>query len=130
MQISQSKYKLARWSLAIVWWVVFVCVAQNSGFFQVCSVGYSIESPTFSKELVTVKTGSNSDTTGVTQECELSKQLLNHYQHQVDDYPLMMFVFALLFIATLMSLPNNFASFTEPIVPKRRPHLILCVFRE
>ncbi|MGF1718987.1 copper resistance protein [Vibrio kyushuensis] len=144
MKTPQNKYRLARWSLAIVWWVVFVCVAQNAGFFQVCSINYSLDTNGYSQEtngyaqVTPVSTplntasslGAQQEDSNLTQECELSKQLLNAHQHQIDDYPLMMFIFALLFIALLMSLPGNFSSFTEPIVPKRRTHLTLCVFRE
>ncbi|WP_295893856.1 copper resistance protein [uncultured Vibrio sp.] len=132
MKTPRHKYKLARWSLAIVWWVVFVCVAQNSGIFQVCQLGYTSSSVSSGSVSYLEDSASlaQKEEGGFTQECELSKQLLNAHQHQVDDYPLIMFIVALFILSMLVARPYSYSSFTEPIVPKRRTHLRLCVFRE
>ncbi|MEZ9232544.1 hypothetical protein AB4259_15820 [Vibrio amylolyticus] len=150
MNTPRHKYRLARWSLAIVWWVVFVCVAQNSGIFSVCQLSYNLNGSESLQQSVQPSSqqsaqstvpasyqGSDLDVTtsqaqhsNLSEECELTKHLLNIHQHQVDDYPLIMFLVALFLLSLTVVGRDSYSSLTEPIVPKRRTHLRLCIFRE
>lgn len=112
----QSKFKL---SLLLVGWVIVVCLAQNTGIVNVCSVDYIGENITTSQ--------SQSDEE---EKCDLSEKLLSAHQHQIDSEALIGFMFALILISWLLATPNQFPPFTEPIVHKRRVHLQICVFRE
>lgn len=121
MTPTRNRHKLAKWSFTLVWWVIFVCLAQNAGVFNLCSLNYSLEEQIIS---------SGNQKENVSEQCDLSEKLINAHFHQLDDAPLLMFIFALFIFAWFMPLPTHFAPFTEPIVHKRRIHLTLCVFRE
>ncbi|OXE02179.1 hypothetical protein CA163_39585, partial [Vibrio parahaemolyticus] len=40
----RSQPKIAKWTLALVFWVVMVCLSQNSGFSKSCPKAHQIQS--------------------------------------------------------------------------------------
>lgn len=118
MFFNHSQQQRFRWLFIPVFWVIIVCLAKNSGLPIGCS-GVSLN-----EDIMITQSADTSE------DCDLSEQLLSAHQHQVDTQALIMFVFALVFIAWLLSTPQQYLSFTEPIVQKQRVHLRLCVFRE
>ncbi|KXF81265.1 hypothetical protein [Enterovibrio coralii] len=114
----------AQWALTLVWWVVFVCLSQNAGLFQTCSLK---SSPVASQVTQQTDQASNENH----ENCALSEKLLSASKDHWENITLSLFVFVFLFIGW-QSAQKHFLGFipSEPILPPYRRHLTFCVFRE
>ncbi|WP_117232876.1 hypothetical protein [Vibrio maerlii] len=118
MHTPHRRDTLFKWSLILVLWVVVVCLAKNVGFVTSC--------PNQAHQDYAFTTQSTAES----EQCDLSEKLLSAHQHQVDSQAIFLFIFALVLVTWLLSTPNPYYLFTEPIAKRRRVHLTLCVFRE
>lgn len=127
MQLALYRHKFLRWPLIFVWWVIFVCAANNMGLLSSCSLPLG-ESVSNSAQQVQAE---QQDKNGLTDKCDLSEHLVHFEQHQVGDHALIMQIFTVLLVIGLLLSFSYTSLFTEPILHKgRRLHLKLCVFRE
>ncbi len=110
----------AKWSVLLVGLVVVICLWQRAGFSSICP----LSADAFEAIQSDNASGSLAD-----EQCDLSDQMLQS-QLQSLDQAIFFFPVILLILAWLLFKPTVFLSFTEPIVPTRRQHLILCVFQE
>ncbi|EGQ8449160.1 hypothetical protein GTP59_20395 [Vibrio alginolyticus] len=123
-----TPHKRAKWLLAIIGWVVVVCLMQNSGFASSCSMKYETESPAVS--LADERPSVKSIDTKETSKCELSEKLVQFSQHQLDVFIVVLFVGLFASAIWLCSAYIGAQHWTEPIGRKYRVHLTFCVFRE
>ncbi|USH03144.1 hypothetical protein K6Q96_03780 [Grimontia kaedaensis] len=122
MQTKSAKLR-AQWALTFVWWVVFVCLSQNAGLFNVCPQK-NLNASELSQESTQIK---DSAAAG---DCELTEQLLSSSKIGWEDITLSLFVWVLLFFGFLPLIRLKTDAQTEPIHSPYRLHLKLCVFRE
>ncbi|EKO3893214.1 TPA: hypothetical protein ACMDOB_001969 [Vibrio metschnikovii] len=116
--LRRPRYRLL--ALLLISWVMVLCLAKNSGVLSFCPEASSVLA-----ELVLA------DNDTLSQSCHLTEKLLSHHLQQLVELfsPLLWLTVAIIVSQRLMSrLP--FTIFREPRVPKRRPHLQLCVFHE
>ncbi|EKA3120667.1 hypothetical protein REH77_04220 [Vibrio alginolyticus] len=123
-----TPHKRAKWLLAIIGWVVVVCLMQNSGFASSCSMKYETEAPAVS--LTDERSSVKSIDTKETSKCELSEKLIQFSQHQLDVFIVVLFVGLFASAIWLCSAYIGAQHWTEPIGRKYRVHLTFCVFRE
>lgn len=121
-----DREKSARLSLALVCWVVLLCLGQNVGAVSACELKYQAIQNVAQDSVQRV----NSDQDGVSKKCDLSEHLIQVQQHHLDDVVVTGFIFAFVLIAWLLTYYVSFQRFTEPIPYKGRLHLTFCVFRE
>ncbi|PXA71070.1 hypothetical protein [Vibrio sp. 11986-1-5] len=117
--LRRPRYRLL--ALLLISWVMALCLAKNSGVLSFCPEASSVFA-----ELV-----STDDNDTLSEPCHLTEKLLSYHLQQVVELfsPLLWLTVAIIVSQRLISrLPV--AIFYEPRVPKRRPHLQLCVFHE
>ncbi len=121
----RAPQKQVKWLLAVVGWVIVVCLMQNSGFVSSCSMsGEQTESSFVSAEK------SHDIDAKSTNKCELSEKLIQFAKHHCGLFIVVLFV-GIALVAVCR--PGAFAQlrqWTEPIPYKHRAHLTFCVFRE
>ena len=116
--LRRPRYRL--FALLLLSWVMALCLAKNSGVLSFCPEASSVL-----VELV------STDNDNVSESCHLAEKLLSYHLQQLVELfsPLLWLTVAIIVGQLLMSrLPV--AIFYKPRVPKRRPHLQLCVFHE
>lgn len=116
--LRRPRYRL--FALLLISWVMALCLAKNSGVLSFCPEASSVLA-----DLV------SADKDTLSGPCHLTEKLLSHHLQQLVELfsPLLWLTVAIIISQLLMSrLP--FTIFREPRVPKRRPHLQLCVFHE
>lgn len=114
-------------TLFLVGWVFAICFMQNSSLYSVCSFKQSAFEPA---SVASITANADHKQDELTEPCDLTEKLLNSAKLNLEHLMVFSFVFALS-ILTWLGLTRPLApSFTEPIVPKARVHLRLCVFRE
>ncbi|MGD8172732.1 copper resistance protein [Vibrio sp. TRT 21S02] len=129
MNTSRQRHRFTKWSLALVWWVICVCLANNIGLLNACPVKYQDDNQVIQQVLQNDDQVTNN--TDIADKCSLSEHLINFDQHQVADHALIMQILALVLILWLLSTSEYRPSPTTPTLYKgRRLHLQLCVFRE
>ncbi|ELU8564434.1 hypothetical protein SD467_004466 [Vibrio parahaemolyticus] len=114
--------------LAVICWVVIVCLLQNSGFALSCSLEYETASPavSFTDEGSNLKSIDAKETS----KCELSEKLIQFSQHQLDAFIVVLFVGLLASAIWTCCAYIRAQHWTEPIGRKYRVHLTFCVFQE
>ncbi|MBY7968842.1 hypothetical protein KW445_04210 [Vibrio fluvialis] len=120
--IKRLKYAaMARITLLLVGWVFAICFMQNTSIISMCSFKQSVVTDT-------IQLSDISD--DVQKQCELTEKLLSSAKVNLDNMMVPMFLLFVIIVAWLTRVRPETPSFTEPIIPKSRVHLILCVFRE
>lgn len=120
--------KAAKITLMLVGWVIAICFMQNSALVTACQYqGLMQESPT-----TAFVDGTNNPTQedAVGKPCDLTSKLFGSAKVNLEHLMVPLTLIALLIVAWISQLRPTYVSFTEPIVPKNRVHLTLCVFRE
>ncbi|NRB67163.1 MAG: hypothetical protein HRU48_07295 [Vibrio sp.] len=112
---------MARITLLLVGWVFAVCFMQNTSIISICS---------FKQSALTDTTQLTDNSDGIQKQCDLTEKLLSSAKVNLDNLMVPMFLFIVVIVAWLVRTRPEAPSFTEPIVPKPRVHLTLCVFRE
>lgn len=112
---------MARITLLLVGWVFAICFMQNTSIISMCS----FKQPALTD---TIQLTDNGD--GIQKQCDLTEKLLSSAKVNLDNMMVPMFLFIVVIVAWLVRSRPEAPSFTEPIVPKSRVHLTLCVFRE
>nr|WP_216600588.1 hypothetical protein [Vibrio alginolyticus] len=120
----RSQSNIARWTLALVAWVIVICLSKNAGFYQSCPlIGEQVTA-----EHATAQQQKSEK--GLTKQCELSEKLIQVSQNHLDSFIVPLFLFTLVLLSISGGERNAFRHHTEPIPDKYRVHLKLCVFRE
>lgn len=114
-------------TLFLVGWVFAICFMQNSSLFSVCSFKQSAFEPA---SVASITANADHKQDELTEPCDLTEKLLNSAKLNLEHLMVFSFVFALSILTWLGLTRPQAPSFTEPIVPKARVHLRLCVFRE
>lgn len=125
------KAAIARQSILLVCMVLAVCLWQRAGLGTTCPINAGHYSSGF---LFTSEIDQLDHQKGATEstdtKCELSSHLIQA-QSQLIDLGILLAPLVLLILAWLCSGSQfTFRSLTEPIIPRQRHHLMLCVFRE
>ncbi|EMI4393224.1 hypothetical protein V6473_003086 [Vibrio parahaemolyticus] len=120
--------KRAKWLLAMIGWVIVVCLMQNSGLVSACSMSddQTLVSALSSNDAHAVK----ADKVKEPSKCELSEKLIQFTQHQLEAFIVVLFIGIVLAAVWRCSAFVNARQWTEPIYDKHRIHLTFCVFRE
>ncbi|MGF1890721.1 hypothetical protein L4D18_04405 [Vibrio campbellii] len=120
----RSQSNIARWTLALVAWVIVICLSKNAGLYQSC--------PLISEQVTAEHATAQQQKSekGLTKQCELSEKLIQVSQNHLDSFIVPLFLFTLVLLSTSGGERNAFRHHTEPIPEKVRVHLKLCVFRE
>ncbi|MCG9752873.1 hypothetical protein L1D54_20765 [Vibrio brasiliensis] len=105
----------------LIGWVFAICLMQNSGLFSVCQ---------FKQSVFANKAQITDQKSDIGEQCDLTEKLLNSAKVNLEHIVITSFIALLVIVAWLISTRPVAAQFTEPIVPKSRLHLTLCVFRE
>ncbi|TMX35731.1 hypothetical protein [Vibrio sp. Hep-1b-8] len=105
----------------LIGWVFAICLMQNSGLFSVCQ---------FKQSVLANKAQITEQKSDIGEQCDLTEKLLNSAKVNLEHIVITSFIALLVIVAWLISTRPVAAQFTEPIVPKSRLHLTLCVFRE
>ncbi|WP_319554670.1 hypothetical protein [uncultured Vibrio sp.] len=117
--------KQAKWLLAIIGWVIVVCLMQNSGFVSSCSMnGEQTESSYASSEKTHDIEAKSAN------KCELSEKLIQFAKHHLGLFIVVLFVGITLAAVCRRGVFAQLRQWTEPIPYKHRVHLTFCVFRE
>ena len=122
------KQSIARQCLLLVAMVLAVCLWQRAGLGSTCPVQADHLASGF---IVSFESGIQQDSSESDDtECELSNHLVQA-QSQLIEFgalfvPLLMLILAWLCTGNRTTFPL----LTEPIAPRRRHHLVLCVFQE
>lgn len=111
----------ARITLMLIGWVFAICLMQNSGLFSVCE---------FKTSVLASKAQLSQPKSDIGEQCDLTEKLLNSAKINLEHVIITTFITLLVIVAWLILPRSAVAQFTEPIVPKSRLHLTLCVFRE
>ncbi|MDR9828112.1 hypothetical protein RCJ22_21200 [Vibrio sp. FNV 38] len=115
----------AKLSLMLVGWVVLLCLTKNVGLAQAgCPLQFE------ARDNVVLIASDSSDASEQSGHCDLSGQLLQHQQSQLDLLVVITFIFVAAFLAWLSAQSNPIPHFTEPIDYSIRLHVRHCVFRE
>ncbi len=129
--LSQPQKKaIARQSILLVCMVLAVCLWQQAGLGSACPIkadqyhsGFIFSSDTGLHQ--NLPEPESTDT-----ECELSNHLIQT-QSQLIELGALLAPLLLLILAWFCAGSKvTFPSLTEPITPRRRHHLVLCVFQE
>lgn len=123
-----ASQKNGKWLLALIGWVIVVCLMKNSGLMFDCPMQseLSAESILIDGEAKTVKTESGYGL----DKCELSEKLIQFAQQQLETLVIALFVGFFTLVVWRGCAVASKRLWTEPIPPKYRVHLTLCVFRE
>lgn len=73
---------------------------------------------------------SGESTQDLSEPCDLTEKLLASGQLSLDHIMVFSFLIVLAIVTWLIQTRPAFSAFTEPILPKSRVHLRICVFRE
>ncbi|WP_390502417.1 hypothetical protein [Vibrio harveyi] len=130
---SAASQHQGKWLLALIGWVIVVCLLKNSGLMFSCAMQY--DSNTTS---VLVDGGRVNDVTKIeradsghdTGKCELSEKLIQFAQQQLETMVVVLFIGLFVLAVWRCCTFANQRQWTEPIIHKYRVHLTLCVFRE
>ncbi|WP_051563825.1 hypothetical protein [Enterovibrio calviensis] len=128
----------AQWALTLVWWVVFVCLSQNAGLFNVCGINSPVLSIDGASSTQSTSQASNLTSQPMTNQanptsaghCELSENLVQLSSSTWESATFTMWVLAFAILAWLLSTSTFVPKTIEPIPPPRRLHLTFCVFKE
>lgn len=120
----RSQSNIARWTLALVAWVIVICLSKNAGLYQSCPLISDQVAP----EHATAQ--QEKSTKGLNKQCELSEKLIQVSQNHLGSFIVPLFLFAFVLLSISGGERNAFRHHTEPIPEKVRVHLKLCVFRE
>ncbi|MGR5426818.1 hypothetical protein ACPV5D_17360 [Vibrio harveyi] len=131
---SAASQHQGKWLLALIGWVIVVCLLKNSGLMFSCAMQY--DSNTTS--VVLVDGGRVNDVTKIeradsghdTGKCELSEKLIQFAQQQLETMVVVLFIGLFVLAVWRCCAFANQRQWTEPIIHKYRVHLTLCVFRE
>ena len=121
----RAPQKQAKWLLAIIGWVIVVCLMQNSGFVSSCSMdGETVASASVAEEKVHDTKSKSAN------KCELSDKLIQFAKHHLGLFIVILFVGITLVAVCRRGVFAQLRQWTEPIPYKHRVHLTFCVFRE
>ena len=126
---SQSHQRsIARQCILLVGMVLAVCLWQRAGLSSTCPINADHIASGFMSSL---DSGIQQDIPeAVDTECELSNHLIQAQLQLIEPgallVPLLLLILAWLRTGNRITLPF----LTEPILPRRRHHLVLCVFQE
>lgn len=133
-----TRHRSAQWSLLLVMLVVFLCAGQRAGLLLSCPFQVAageqaaamdrLQGIVASQQLQPSPAQSK-QTTDVQQSCDLTDHLLQLHQQSLG-HALIFAVTLLLLLPQLIGSPYRVPLLTEPVPPRRRRHLTLCVFRE
>ncbi|MCX2789122.1 hypothetical protein [Vibrio sp. Sgm 5] len=125
---SAASRQQGKWFLALIGWVIVVCLMKNSGLMFSCAMQYDSSSASvlIGDEVKTVKAEKGHDTS----KCELSEKLIQFAQQQLETLVVVLFVGIFALVVWRCCAFASKRQWTEPIVQKYRVHLTLCVFRE
>ncbi|WP_045497069.1 hypothetical protein [Vibrio hyugaensis] len=125
---SAASRQQGKWFLALIGWVIVVCLMKNSGLMFSCAMQYDSSSASvfIGDEVKIVKAEKGHDTS----KCELSEKLIQFAQQQLETLVVVLFVGILALVVWRCCAFASIRQWTEPIVQKYRVHLTLCVFRE
>ena len=125
---SAASRQQGKWLLALIGWVIVVCLMKNSGLMFSCAMQYdaSSTSAVVGDEVKIVKAESGHDTS----KCELSEKLIQFAQQQLETMVVVLFIGLFVLAMWRCCAFANQRQWTEPIIHKYRVHLTLCVFRE
>ncbi|PMO50783.1 hypothetical protein BCT11_04125 [Vibrio sp. 10N.222.52.B12] len=127
---SAASRQQGKWFLALIGWVIVVCLMKNSGLMFSCAMQYDSSSSSTSvligDEVKIVKAEKGHDTS----KCELSEKLIQFAQQQLETLVVVLFVGIFALVVWRCCAFASKRQWTEPIVQKYRVHLTLCVFRE
>ena len=124
---SAASRQQGKWLLALIGWVIVVCLMKNSGLMFSCAMQYdaSSTSAVVGDEVKIVKAEKGHDTS----KCELSEKLIQFAQ-QLETLVVVLFVGIFALVVWRCCAFASKRQWTEPIGRKYRVHLTLCVFRE
>ncbi len=120
-----SPQKQAKWLMALVGWVLAVCLIQNAGIVSSCPM----KSDYAGFAVVADETGQDVKAKGVTK-CELSEKLIQFAKHHLELFIAILFVGITFIAVSRLGAFTQIKQWTEPIPGKHRVHLTFCVFRE
>ncbi|MGR5137006.1 hypothetical protein [Vibrio jasicida] len=125
---SAASRQQGKWFLALIGWVIVVCLMKNSGLMFSCAMQYDSSSTSvlIGDEVKIVKAEKGHDTS----KCELSEKLIQFAQQQLETLVVVLFVGIFALVVWRCCALASKRQWTEPIVQKYRVHLTLCVFRE
>ncbi|MGR5445553.1 hypothetical protein ACPV47_11670 [Vibrio jasicida] len=125
---SAASRQQGKWFLALIGWVIVVCLMKNSGLMFSCAMQYDSSSTSvlIGDEVKIVKAEKGHDTS----KCELSEKLIQFAQQQLETLVVVLFVGIFALVVWRCYAFASKRQWTEPIVQKYRVHLTLCVFRE
>lgn len=125
---SAASRQQGKWFLALIGWVIVVCLMKNSGLMFSCAMQYDSSSTSvlIGDEVKIVKAEKGHDTS----KCELSEKLIQFAQQQLETLVVVLFVGIFVLVVWRCCAFASKRQWTEPIVQKYRVHLTLCVFRE
>ncbi|MCL9783431.1 hypothetical protein M9194_18555 [Vibrio sp. S4M6] len=112
---------MARITLLLVGWVFAICFLQNTSLISMC---------TFKQSALNENLKLKDDGTDLQEQCDLTEKLLCSAKVNLDNTMVPMFWVFVIIVAWLVQVRPEASSFTEPIVPKSRVHVTLCIFRE
>ncbi|MEJ2766406.1 hypothetical protein VV869_20835 [Photobacterium sp. MCCC 1A19761] len=124
-----TRYRSAQWALVLVMLVIFLCSSQRAGLLMACplkAVAAEHTTDSHSSQKLPHHDGQSSD---VLHSCDLTDHLLQIHQQSLG-HALIYTITLLLLLPLFIGSPFRVPLLTEPIPPRRRRHLILCVFRE
>ncbi|CAH1572211.1 conserved hypothetical protein [Vibrio jasicida] len=127
LQFAASRQQ-GKWFLALIGWVIVVCLMKNSGLMFSCAMQYDSSSTSvlIGDEVKIVKAEKGHDTS----KCELSEKLIQFAQQQLETLVVVLFVGIFALVVWRCCAFASKRQWTEPIAQKYRVHLTLCVFRE
>lgn len=104
--------KRAKWLLAMIGWVIVVCLMQNSGLVSACSMSddQTLVSALSSDDAHVVK----ADKVKEPSKCELSEKLIQFAQHQLEAFIVVLFIGIVLAAVWRCSAFVNARQWTEP----------------
>ncbi|MFK0573598.1 hypothetical protein [Endozoicomonas sp.] len=126
-----QKQFIARRFILLVCMVLAVCLWQRAGFGSTCPLKADHFTSGFFFSSEANHPDHQQDASESTDtECELSNHLIQAKSQLIE--PGILLIPLLLLILAWLCAGNRttFPSLTEPIIPRRRHHLVLCVFRE
>ncbi len=111
--------------MALIGWVLVVCLIQNSGFASSCPM--KSDSAGFTE--VADEKGHDVKAKGVSK-CELSEKLIQFAKHHLELFIAILFVGITFLAVSRRGVFAQIKQWTEPIPSKYRVHITYCVFRE
>ncbi len=126
---SQShKQSIARQSILLVIMVLTVCLWQRAGLGATCPINTD---PIASGYTLSGEADNQQNQPEITDtECELSNHLIQAQSQLIDPGLLLIPILLLILAWPRAGISITFPFLTEPITPRRRHHLVLCVFQE